>query len=65
MIKNIVLACIIGVVIAIGCEFVGRLLMEVDVKLAIIVGSFLREWHTAFGILAALWYFFTHQTKVV
>lgn len=58
MIARIVLAVVVGVIVTLACTLVGALLQDLTVKLAVTVGDFLQSYAGAFGVLAALWYFF-------
>lgn len=60
MINRAVLAVVVGVVVFLVCLVVGGLLVDLHVSFAETVGAVLRDWATVIGLLAALWYFFTH-----
>lgn len=58
MIRKLVLAAVVAVVVTLGCILVGGILATVNVAIAVTIGSFLKEWAGALGILAGLWFFF-------
>lgn len=59
MIKQVVLAIVVGIVTAIVVALLGTVLVEVGV---VTIGNFLKGIATVLGILAAVWYFFTNRT---
>ena len=60
LLKKIALACVVAVVVFLGCVLVGGLFITVGVPIATTVGAFLKNYATALGILAGIWYYFTH-----
>lgn len=60
MIRKLVLAAVVGVTATLVCVLVGTLLIAVNVSLAVTIGSFLKDWAAAIGILAAIWFYFTN-----
>ena len=60
MISRIVVACIIGIVVFLACVLVGGLLVTTTVPFVVVVGSFLANYAGLFGLLAALWSFFSN-----
>jgi len=62
MLRRIVLSVIVGVAVTLGCMLVGALLGAINIEVAETIGNFLTKYSGAFGILAALWYFFTGRT---
>lgn len=62
MIAKLVLAVavVVAVVVTLGCILLGDLLGALTVQVAVTIGSFLKTYSSAIGILAGLWYFFTH-----
>jgi hypothetical protein len=59
MIARIVLAVVVGVVTTLACMLIGAILAGLPVPIAATVGNFLATYAAAFGVLAALWYFFS------
>lgn len=64
MLRKTVLALIVGIVVFLACLLVGGLLATIPVPFVVTVGTFLKTWASVFGLLAALWYFFTNGAKV-
>lgn len=62
MLARIVLAVVVGVVTFLGCLLVGLLLNALEVSFAVAIGGFLTQWAGVFGLLAALWHFFSGST---
>lgn len=62
MLSRIVLSVIAGVVVTLLCLLVGALLMTVPVGWAAAIGAFLSTYAGLFGLLTALWYFFSGTT---
>lgn len=60
MIETIILAVIIGIAVGLGCMLVGKLLNSLGIPPAAAVGGFLEQYGWAIGVLAGLWWFFTH-----
>lgn len=60
LLKNLALACVVAVVTILGCMLLGGLLEAVKISVAVVVGNFLVTYSVALGILAGIWYFFTH-----
>lgn len=58
--KNFVLSAIIAIVVFLGCMFLGGLFLAMNVPIASVVGAFLKTYGTVIGVLAGIWYFFTH-----
>ena len=59
MLKQLVLAVVVGVITALVVALVGVILVEVGV---VQIGNFVKGAATIVGILAAVWYFFTNRT---
>jgi len=59
MLGRLVLAVVVGVVVTLACILVGLILVTLKVALAVTVGNFLSSYSGVFGVLAALWYFFS------
>lgn len=59
MLGRIVLAVVVGVIVTLACILAGSLLVIAGIALAVTVGDFLKTYAALFGILAALWYFFS------
>lgn len=62
MISRLVLACIAGIVAFLICVLVGGLLITTTVPFVVTVGTFLKTYAGLFGLLTALWYFFSGQS---
>ena len=62
MLARIVLAIVVGVLVTLGCILVGSILVALEVAIAVTVGGFLKDWAGVFGVLAALWWFFSGRT---
>lgn len=60
MIQKLALSVVVAVVVTLGCILLGGLLNDVRVAVAATIGSFLEAYSAALGILAGIWYFFTH-----
>jgi hypothetical protein len=60
LITKLALSVCVAVVVILGCILLGGLLVAVNVSVAVVVGDFLRTYSTALGLLAGIWYFFTH-----
>lgn len=60
MLGRIVLAIVVGIVVWLGCEFVGGLLANAvpTPSWVYTVGRFLENYGSLLGLLAALWYYF-------
>ncbi len=59
MLGRVVTAVVVGVLVTLACMLVGVILVALKVTLAVTVGNFLQEWAGVFGLLAALWHFFS------
>ncbi len=59
-IQNLVLAVVVAVVVTLGCILLGGILESLKVSIAIVVGNFLSSYSAVLGVLAGLWWFFTH-----
>jgi glutamate mutase epsilon subunit len=59
MIKQVILAIVVGIVTAIVVALIGVVLVEVGVEQ---IGNFVKGVAAVVGILAGIWYFFTNQT---
>lgn len=62
MLSRIVLAVVVGVVVTLACVLVGVILQSLTVAIAVTVGKFLENYSGVFGVLAALWWFFSGRT---
>lgn len=60
MISKLLRSVCVAVVVILGCILLGMLLGATNVSVAAVIGSFLRTYSTALGIIAGIWYFFTH-----
>lgn len=60
LIGRIVLAVVVAAIIGLACLLLGALLGDIHIEVASTVGDFLRQWGFVIGLLAGLWYFFTH-----
>ena len=63
MIRKLILATIIAIVVAIGCEFAGGLLVDLDITIASKVGYFMVKFDDLFGVLAGMWYFLSGKNR--
>lgn len=63
MLSRLVLAVVIGVVVALVCVFVGSLLITIQISWVVATGTFLGAFGALLGLLAALWYFFGGYTR--
>jgi hypothetical protein len=59
-IQNVVLSVIIAVVVTLGCILLGGILESLHVAIAVTIGAFLATYSGVLGVLAGLWFFFTH-----
>ncbi len=60
MIRKLILALVVAVVVTLGCGLLGAILDTTNVSIAVIIGGFLKTYSYVIGILAGLWYYFTH-----
>ena len=60
LIGRIVLAVVIAVIVTLACILLGGILVTLKVEVAKTVGDFLQTYGAVIGVLAGLWYFFTH-----
>jgi len=58
MISKLVIACVVGMVVFLVCTLVGGLLVTTAVPFVVTVGSFLQNFASLLGLLAALFHFF-------
>lgn len=58
--KILVLAVVVAVAVTLGCLLLGALLAELNITVAVVVGVFLKTYAGVLGLLAGLWFFFTH-----
>ncbi len=58
MLNRLVLAVVVGVIVALACFLVGGLLVDLRIDFAQTIGGWLRDFGAVLGLLAALWYFF-------
>ena len=58
------LAVVVGVVVTLACILLGAILVTLKVDLAVTVGEFLKVYGGVFGVLAALWHFFSGSPQV-
>lgn len=63
MVQRIVLAVVVGVVVALACLLVGGLLATLKIDFAVSIGAFLKNYAGVLGLLAALWHFFAGSPK--
>lgn len=61
MIRALVLAVIVAVAVGLGLTLLGGILADLGVPIAETIGSFLESYAFVIGVLAGLWYFFTHS----
>lgn len=59
MLGKIVVAVIVGIVVFLACVLIGALLVTTAVPFVVTIGAFLKTYASLFGLLAALWHFFT------
>jgi hypothetical protein len=64
MVTRIVLACVVGIATALVILLIGLVLVAIKVPIATTVGGFLETWCWVFGLLAAIWFFFTGRTTL-
>lgn len=55
MLRNIIIAIVIGVVITLVCMFVGALLVTMEIAWVVAAGSFLVKFAALLGLLTALY----------
>ena len=60
LIGRIVLAVIIAVIVTLLCILLGTILVTLKIDIAVKVGDFFQTYGAVIGVLAGLWYFFTH-----
>lgn len=60
LIGRIVLAVVIAVIVGLLCVLLGGVLITLNVPIAETVGGWLKQYGLVLGVLAGLWYFFTH-----
>lgn len=60
LIGRIVLAVVIAVIVGLLCILLGSILITLNIPIAETVGGWLKQWGFVLGVLAGLWYFFTH-----
>lgn len=58
MLNRVVLAVIVAVAVTLICIVIGSVLIALNVEIAVAIGSFLKTYSAAIGILAGLWHFF-------
>lgn len=63
MLSRIVLAIVTGIVVSLVLMFVGTLLVTMEIGWVVATGAFFKEFAGLFGLLAALWYFFSGYTR--
>jgi hypothetical protein len=59
-ISNVVLSVVVAVVVTLACILLGMILVTLKVAVAVTVGDFLQAYSAILGVLAGLWFFFTH-----
>lgn len=59
ILKRLVLAVCVGVIVSLVLVLLGVLLISIEATLAVNVGTFLKTYSYAFGVIAAIWYFLT------
>lgn len=59
MLSRVVLAIVVGVIVALACVLIGGLLATLDVDFAVTVGDWLKRYASVLGLLSALWHFFS------
>lgn len=60
LLGRLVLAVVVGVVVTLACILIGAILVTLKIELAVTVGNFIKTYGGVFGVLAALWYFFSN-----
>lgn len=60
MLNKLVLSVVVAVAVTLGCVLLGALLSLLSLSVAVTVGDFLKHYAGVLGVLAGLWYFFTH-----
>ncbi len=59
-IGNVVLSVVVAVVVTLACILLGMILVTFKVAVAVTVGDFLQTYSAVLGVLAGLYYLFTH-----
>lgn len=59
MLGRLAIAVVVGVVVTLGCLLLGAILVTLKVDIAVTVGEFLKQWGGVFGVLAAIFSFFS------
>lgn len=67
MVSRIVLAIVVGVVVALGILLLGLVLvaMGASVPVLVTIGGFAEKFCWVFGLLAGLWFFFSGRTSLI
>jgi hypothetical protein len=64
MLQRVILAACVGIVTALVILLIGIVLVAIKVPIATSVGNFLEQWCWVFGLIAAVWFFFTGRTSL-
>ncbi len=59
MVRKIVLGVVVAVIVTLLCVLLGGILAALDVSVAVVVGTWLKQYSTVLGILAGLAYAFS------
>lgn len=55
MLDRVIRAVVIAVVVTLACILLGSILIALKVDIAVTIGSFLKQYAGALGVLAGLW----------
>lgn len=58
MLRRIIIALVAAVVAYLVCILVGTLLVALNVSIAVVLGSFIKEFAGVISVLVFLWYVF-------
>ncbi len=61
LLKNLILSVVVACAVTLGCILLGVILESLKVQIAVVIGGFLAGYSAILGVLAGLWWFFTHQ----
>lgn len=62
MLKRLILSVVVGVIVFLLVLLASVLLISLKVDFAVAIGEFLENYAGVFGLLAAIWFFFTGRT---
>jgi len=63
LLKVGILAVIVAAVTGLLLTLLGAILVALSVPILVTIGGFIAMWAWVLGILAGLWYFFTHTSS--